>query len=201
MGSFGWAIARTASTTAWTQTHKQLTERLEIISPPNSHTKFKFVSDQTLHEGGPVFSVLTSVSRSASSLWTLVLREVRATFSRVSLSISWVTFTSSRVARAFSFAASNPSAMILGWRPLKRNMHTLIRFKIFLMRFDFRPLFLPLTHRGQPVSGVLQWWGRLRWFHLLWYHPVLWQLLQWVMLWDAEFATKQKSKIEFFFPS
>lgn len=57
---------------------------------------------------------LTSVSRSASSLWTLVLREVRATLMRISLSISRVTFNSSRVAKAFSFAASKPSAMILG---------------------------------------------------------------------------------------
>lgn len=137
MGSFGWAIVNTASTTAYNTIGKMARNN----QLHNSHTKLKLVSDQTLHEGEPMFPVLTSVSRSASSLWTLVLREVRATFSRVSLSISWVTFTSSKVARAFSFAASKPSAMILGWRPLKINVRTLIRCKLFLMRFHFWPLF------------------------------------------------------------
>lgn len=62
---------------------------------------------------------LTSVSRSASSEYTLVLREVRATLMSVSRSISRVTFNSSRTANAFSLADSKPSAMILGWRPCK----------------------------------------------------------------------------------
>lgn len=73
--------------------------------------------------------LLTSVSRSASSLWTLVLREVRATLMRVSLSISRVTFTSSRAAKAFSFAASKPSATILGWRPCSRKSNGVLKEK------------------------------------------------------------------------
>lgn len=83
---------------------------------PNSEVKGQMLT-HTAPALPPPPSCLTSVSRSASSVWTLVLREVRATLMRVSLSISRVTFTSSRTDKAFSFAASKPSAMTLGWRP------------------------------------------------------------------------------------
>lgn len=62
----------------------------------------------------------TSVKTSASSACTFVRRDVLATSISVSLSISLFTLIRSKTWRAFSFAASNPSVIILGWRPYNR---------------------------------------------------------------------------------
>lgn len=144
---------------------------------------------------------LTSVSRSASSEYTLVLREVRATLMSVSRSISRVTFNSSRTANAFSLADSKPSAMILGWRPCKTKSkrENISEFsgggkKRKLVRHS-RISFSPLTHRGQLASAVHQWWGHLTWFRLQLCRPAPWQPLQWATPSGAEFAARCKIKV------
>ena len=67
-----------------------------------------------------VFILLTLVRRSASSVWTLVLREVLATCTSVSLSISLFTFTASRTSRDLFLASSKPSVIRRGCRPWKK---------------------------------------------------------------------------------
>ena len=112
-----------------------------------------FKSSSWAHKEGYFPSYLTSVSRSASSEWTLVLREVRATLMSVSLSISWVTFSSSRTARAFSLAASKPSATILGWRPCStKSKHECIKHKVqeMLMKSGKSVMALHGTVASQP---------------------------------------------------
>ena len=67
-----------------------------------------------------VFILLTLVRRSASSVWTLVLREVLATCTSVSLSISLFTFTASKTSRDLFLASSKPSVIRRGCRPWKK---------------------------------------------------------------------------------
>ncbi len=114
---------------------------------------------------------LTSVSKSANSTWTLVLREVRATSMRVSRSISFTTFTSSSTSRALSLAASKPSAITLGWRPCRQMGVTFsLRKKINRVR-NTRSACKPQRRRGLPAWAALRWSAHWMWCRLRWCHP------------------------------
>lgn len=101
--------------------------QITLSLPQNEPTLSRMKTSETIYneigkytdgsKSGAFNSTHTSVKTSASSAWTLVRRDVLATSMSVSLSISLLTFTCSKNWSAFSFAASNPSVIILGWRP------------------------------------------------------------------------------------
>lgn len=73
-------------------------------------------------------SVTIGAKRLVHCFWTLVDREVWATFlSRVESTLIFFSFYSYRISIALFLAISKPSVMILGWTPSKRSISACLR--------------------------------------------------------------------------